>query len=292
MDWSKFLQPRQFPERNLGTSLAREFPYRAHVYSDARIPKRIAPLGMGNLFHARAGVQAALMASFGFDSVADEIDRFGEAYDVAMLTQSPTPFHYMTGEMELKPWVCSRHGQGAMQALESLVSTHGIGARDITAVRLHLSNMYLRPHQHEPAPDTYWEAIYSTQWAATMVLQDIPAGPQWVTAERFADPFSRHLAALVDIVEDPASSAADRELRWLDIRGIAEVDAGGQTYKESRHHEGNLRQSWRRYAGGYGRREVLRNHGALPGARARGTATGGAQNRRSAADINDIAALL
>ena len=49
-----------------------------------------------------------------------------------------------------------------------------------------------------------------------------------------ADPFSRHLAALVDIIEDPASSAAYRELRWLDIRGIAEVDAGGHTYKESR----------------------------------------------------------
>ena len=215
-------------------SLAWEFPYRAHVYTNEREPKRISPFGIGNLFHARAGVQAAMMARFAFESVSDEIDRSRDEYDVSVLTQTPTPFHYLAGEMELKPWICSRHSQGAMQALTDLVEENGIDAHDVTGLRLRLSFMYLRPHQHEPAPDTYWQAIYSTQWAAAMVLQRIPAGPQWVTPERLADPFSRHLAGLVEIIEDEESSAAFRDLRWLDIRGAAEVDSNGRTYQATR----------------------------------------------------------
>ena len=215
-------------------SLAWEFPYRAHIYTDRREPKRISPFGMGNLFHARAGIQAAIMAQLGFESVLDEIDRSREEYDISVLTQAPTPFHYVTGEMELKPWICSRHSQGAMQALTDLANEHGFDAHDVTGVRLRLSFMYLRPHQYEPTPDTYWEAIYSTQWAAAMVLQRIPAGPKWVTAERLADPFSRHLATLVEIIEDPQSSSAYRDLRWLDIRGSAEVDVNGHTFGATR----------------------------------------------------------
>lgn len=215
-------------------SLAWEFPYRAHIYTNQRVSKRISPFGMGNLFHARAGIQAAMMAQFGFESVPDEIDQCREEYDVSVLTQAPTPFHYVAGEMEIKPWVCSRHSHGAMQALTDLVAENAIGAVDVTGVRLRLSFMYLRAHQYEPAPSTYWEAIYSTQWAAAMVLQRIPAGPRWFSAERLADPFSRKLASSVEIIEDPTSSAAYRDLRWLDIRGGAEVDVNGRTYQATR----------------------------------------------------------
>ena len=211
-------------------SLACEFPYRALSYYLApRTPKRISPLGSTS-FATRAGVQASLWAEHGVESVADEIDQWLPEYDETVLLQKPTPYHWVDGQMELKPWVCSRHSQAAIQAAADLVREHAIDPRSVTAVKLKLSGMYLIPHQFERSPDTFLQASLSTQWAISMVLQRLPAGPKWLSSERLADPFSRRLAALVEIVEDPESTRAYKELRWLDIRGAAEITAGGQTY--------------------------------------------------------------
>ncbi|MBM3503585.1 MAG: MmgE/PrpD family protein [Alphaproteobacteria bacterium] len=193
--------------------------------------KRVTPFAsLTPLAHARTGVQAAIMAGYGCDSLSDQIDTQRANYDLAQLLRQPAPWHWVDGEMELKPWVCSRHSQAGMQAVHDLRQQHRIDPKAITAMRLRLSNMYTRPWQWEPAPDTYWEAIYSSQWAAAMIVQGIPAGPQWVSAERLADPFSRKLAAAVEVIEDQESSKAYWELRWMDIRGQAEIDAGGRTY--------------------------------------------------------------
>jgi 2-methylcitrate dehydratase PrpD len=221
-------------------SLAWELPPRTHQPSGAAfIAKRIAPLalssGIGNpLVGARMGVQAAVMIGHGFASVTDEIDHHLDAYDRRLLVEPPAPFERVDGDMELKPWVASRHCQCGLQALDNLVRRHGIAAGQVTRIRLHLSNMYTSQQGwlYEPSPDTYWQAIYSTQWATAMVLQRIPAGPRWVTAERLADPLSRRLAAMVEIVEDPASSKAYWGVNWLDIAGTADVEAGGKTYRE------------------------------------------------------------
>jgi 2-methylcitrate dehydratase len=215
-------------------SLAWEFPMRPHFFPleiKAPTPKRVSALGMGALFHARVGVQATLMAGHGFTSLPDEIDQGMGDYDVAALTRPATPWDVVTDHMELKPWVCSRGAQCAMQAVSTLVQDHAIDPRAVTAVRLRLSKMYTRPHQFDPAPNTYWEAIYSTQWATAMVLQGIPAGPKWVTAERLADPFSRQLAAMVEITEDPESTRAYMELRRLETGGAAEIVVGNATHR-------------------------------------------------------------
>lgn len=217
-------------------SLAMEFPLRPHAFpleAKAPTPKRISPLGMQPFFHARAGVQAAVMIKHDFESVRDEIDNIMGDYDIAALTSPTTPWGIITEHMELKSWVASRGAQCAMQSLDELVKQHRIDPQAIKAIRLKLSKMYLRPHQWEPAPDNYWQAIYSTQWAASMVLQQVPPGPQWVTAERLADPFSRQLAAMVEITEDEESTRAYVELRRLDCRGTAEIDVGGQTHAAS-----------------------------------------------------------
>lgn len=217
-------------------SLAWEFPLRPHFFPleiKAPLPKRVAALGMGALFHARAGVQAALMAGYGFESLPDEIDMAQGDYDLAKLLEPTPPWNIASEHMELKPWVCSRGAQCAMQSIAHIVRDHAIDPQKVTAVRLRLSKMYTRPHQWDPAPARYWEAIYSTQWAAAMVLQRIPAGPKWVTAERLADPFSRRLAAMVEITEDPDSTRAYMELRRLETRGAAEVHVGGQVYRRS-----------------------------------------------------------
>ena len=218
-------------------SLAWEIPPRTHQAGGAEfLFKRISPLALSSgvgapLFGARNGIQAAVMAGLGFESVPAEIDHHMKGYDLDILAGEPTPFHHVDGQMELKPWVCSRHCQCGIQALANLVRDRRIDADTVTGLRLHLSNMYQRAWLNEPSPETYWEAIYSTQWAAAMVLQGIPAGPKWVTADRLADPLSRRLAAMVQITEDPVASQAYWDLDWLAIRGTAEVDVAGQTHK-------------------------------------------------------------
>lgn len=213
-------------------SLAWESPFRNHsfpIFAPPPTAKRISPIGMQMLYHARAGVQAATMIRVGFPALTDEVDRVVAAeYDAAVLT-GPAPWPGVNDQMELKPWVSSRHCQAALQAMHELMERRPIDARKVTAVRLQLSAMYLRPHQWEPAPENFWQAIYSTQWATSMLLQRIPAGPQWVTPERLADPFSRALAARVTITEDTASTEAYGNLRPHDVNGIVEIDVDDET---------------------------------------------------------------
>ncbi|MSO64455.1 MAG: hypothetical protein EXQ85_01400 [Alphaproteobacteria bacterium] len=222
-------------------SLAWELPHRAvatgnaQVFASAFERKRISPLGTPGqlatpLFHARAGVQAAVMASHGLESIPDEIDRFAADYDVAELMRSPTPFD-LCEHIELKPWPCNRPGQCALQALADLVRDHAFDAGAITSVRLSVPYPSTVPHQFEPEPETYWEAIYSVQWAAAMVLLGLPAGPQWVSAQRLVDPVARRLCQVTEVVEDRDATRAYNELRRADVRGTAEVVAGGRTYR-------------------------------------------------------------
>lgn len=217
-------------------SLAWEIPPRLHQAGGAEfVAGRISPLALASgvgapLFGARSGVQAAVMVEHGFESVAGEIDRHLADYDRDVLLDSAPPFHHVDGQMELKPWISSRHCQCGLQALADLVARHDIDAGKVGRIRLHLSNMYQRPWLNEPAPKTYWEAIYSTQWAAAMILQRIPPGPKWLSPEQLQDAPSRRLAAMVEITEDPEASRAYWDLDWLAIRGTAEIEHGGQTY--------------------------------------------------------------
>ena len=223
-------------------SLAWELPHRARPVRAGTAPasffrrKRISPLGTPGalaspLFHARAGIQAAVMVQHGFSGVADEIDEQAGDYDTEALTRQPVPFD-LVAHMELKPWPCVRPGQCAIQALDTLMSKHGLAAASITAVTLRVPGVATVPHQFEPEPENYWEAVYSLQWAAAMVIQRIAPGPKWLTSERLADPVSRRLAALVEVVEDPASTAAYTAFRRHAVLGTAEVRAGGQTCRE------------------------------------------------------------
>ena len=217
-------------------SLAWEVPPRIHIAGGAAFKeKRIAPLALSSglgapLFGARNGIQAAVMVGHGFESVPDEIEQYLDEYDPDVL-MGPAPFARVEGEMELKPWVCSRHAQCGMQAVDNLVKKHAVDANSVTGIRLGLSNMYQKPWLNDPSPENYWEAIYSTQWATAMILQQIPAGPQWVIPERLADPLSRRLAAMIEITEDPEASRSYWELDWLAIRGTAEIDVGGKTHR-------------------------------------------------------------
>jgi len=59
-----------------------------------------------------------------------------------------------------------------------LLDKPAIDASKVTALRLRLTFMSLVPHQIDPSPDDYWQAIYSTNWCSAKVLQRITAGPK------------------------------------------------------------------------------------------------------------------
>lgn len=222
-------------------NLAWEMPHRFRADTSSRVAtlafeaKRISPFGTPGplatpFFHARHGIEAALLVAHGLTSVEAEIDRDRADYDVPGLLRQPPPFD-LIGRMELKPWPCNRPGQCAIQALSDLLQDHAIDPDTVTELRLHVPRVSAVPHQVDPAPDTYWEAIYSIHWAAAMVVLGIPAGPKWVTASRLRDPRARRLAAMVEVREDREATLAYEETRRDDVLGSVEIVAAGRSYR-------------------------------------------------------------
>ncbi|MBM3503003.1 MAG: MmgE/PrpD family protein [Alphaproteobacteria bacterium] len=217
---------------NRALSIAWELPTKSLLFQLPKIAKRVSRLGSGNLWLGRHGVQAGLMAAHGFDQLSDEIDVLGSEYQLSALVRSPSPYHYTATELMLKPWPSSRLCHGALQMLERIVAEERIAPEEITRVRLHLADLYTIPHQFDPAPDEYWQAIYSVQWGTAMALLRLPPGPAWYTTERLRDPVSRALAQKIELVEDPEASAALRTKRWLDIPNTVELHARGRVFRD------------------------------------------------------------
>ncbi|MBM3502578.1 MAG: MmgE/PrpD family protein [Alphaproteobacteria bacterium] len=273
-------------------SLAWEFPHRPNLYNRPKIRKRASAVGYGNLFFCRNGIQAALMTAAGLRSVPDEIDQHAADYDSARLTDPTRPYHYLSQTMQLKPWVTSRFAQSVIQTLGELVREHRIDPASVTRLRVYLPSIYLIPLQFEPSPDTYFEAIYSVHWAVAMAVLGVPTGTSWVTKERLADPVSRRMAAMVEVIEDPESTKAFNELRWLDISGAAEIEAGGNVYRGER----RLRDTYGSPAAPMTQAMVENKFmdatsRSMPAAKAR-TLFAALQTIERVADVNDIAKLM
>ena len=215
-------------------SLAWEMPHRAAQGETTTtfIPGRISPLGTPGqlatpLYHARFGVQAALMVLHGFESVPDEIDAHKDDYDHATLLGGLNFDDVL--QMELKPWPCVRPGQCAIQALAELIQEHQIDPGAIQGVRLTVPRVATIPHQNESSPTTFWKAVYSLQWAATMIIRQVPPGPQWFTAHQIDHAGNQALAAKIELVEDPDSTQAYAAQRRHEIIGTAEVRTASAT---------------------------------------------------------------
>ena len=118
--------------------------------------------------------------------------------------------------------------------IHDFVEENDIQPPDIKAIRMGLPDVYLMPHQNDAAPERYWEAIYSTAWAAAMVAHRIPPGPDWFTAERLADPACRATAAKVQIEEEPAATAAFTRLDLREVSGWVEIDTPDGTWRGER----------------------------------------------------------
>ena len=218
---------------NLAVGLSWGYPVRQSQLLNPPEPKRISHLGMGNLFLCHDGIQAALLASHGYGEMPDELDRRLGEYDVASMGTSPAPFSYTAEEIQLKPWPSSRLSQGGIQLSLELMEEHGITVEDIERVTVHLPDIYLRPHQYDPSPDTFWEGIYSVQWGTALGILGVEPGHDWFTEKRFGDPAARAMARRIEIVEDPEGSKVFAARRFHEVRNTVELHARGRTFSKA-----------------------------------------------------------
>ena len=110
---------------------------------------------------------------------------------------------------------------------------HRITVEDIERVTVHLPDIYLRPHQYDPSPDTFWEGIYSVQWGTALGILGVEPGHDWFTEERFGDPAARAMARRIEIVEDPEGSKVFAARRFHEVRNTVELHARGRTYSKA-----------------------------------------------------------
>lgn len=209
-------------------SMAWEFPMRQRLYLKPKTPKRVSAFPMGHLFTARGGIQAALMARHGYPNLVDEIDELGDEYDLDALTRRSPGYESITRGLFLKPYVASHLCHMVLQTVSELVEAHDVAPAEITRIEVGLPHIYTIPHQSDPSPDTFWESIYSAQWAISMVAHRVPPGPAWCTSERLADPSSRALAARVRIVEHPEATAALARKDFLAVDGWVRLETAGR----------------------------------------------------------------
>ena len=211
-------------------SMAWEFPMRQRLYLKPKIPKRVSAFPMGHLFTARGGIQAALMAHHGYPNLEDEIDQLGDEYDLDALTLRSPGYESITRGLFLKPYVASHLCHMVLQTVSELVEANEVDPAGITRIEAGLPHIYTIPHQSDPSPDTFWESIYSAQWAISMVAHRVPPGPEWCSTERLADPSARALSERVRIVEHPPATAALLRKDFLAVDGWVRLETAGQVF--------------------------------------------------------------
>ena len=172
---------------NLAMGLSWNYPVRRSQLLGPPEPKRISRMGLGNLWMCQDGIQAALLAMYGYGELPDELDRRDGEYDLDAMTSSPEPFFYTADEIQLKPWPSSRLSQGGIQLTQELMEEHGLAVGDIEHIVVHLPWIYLKPHQFEPDPQSFLEGIYSIQWGTALGIMGLEAGAGWFTDEQLAD---------------------------------------------------------------------------------------------------------
>ena len=218
---------------NLALGLSWNYPVRTSLLMRPPAPKRISRIGFGNLWQCQAGIQSALLAMNGFGELPDELEHRDDEYRLDELESSPEPFFYTADQLQLKIWPASRQCHGALQLLQDLIAEHDLVLDEIDRIVLGLPAFYLKPHMFDPSPETYWEAIYSVQWAATLAILDIEPGPEWFTEQRLADPVVRRLAARIEIEEDRESTRIWDSRHLADVINTVTISTRNRTFHRS-----------------------------------------------------------
>ena len=209
------------------------------------IPPPPLGLGLGKMIGSTAnvmvcpiGVQAALLAESGFTGPLDVIER-ADVYDLEALATSPTPYHYLTYEMYLKPWIApggtSHH---AIDLAVSIVREECLRHEDIDEIKLLVREpMWTSPPFSLSEPSNYWEAIYAIPSVIALILLGKEAGPAWFSNGIRNDPEVVALAKKVNIELDPepldpTEKTTGTIIPYPHERRRAEVTSKGRTFRK------------------------------------------------------------
>ena len=188
-----------------------------HIYLTPRLDW---PNSQHNLWSCQIGIQSALLVASGSGGPPDILDHgAADIYHLDRLAESPVPFHYLTNELNFKPWIGSYGFMGGMQVAGRLVAEHRIDPSTIDHVVFSGSAVYNDPDSVfiDPEPDTAWKALGCVPWAIANVILGHPAGPDWLAPENLADPERRALTRRVRL-ETPYVNEV-------------EISAGGRVYR-------------------------------------------------------------
>ena len=195
-------------------------PDMKHIYLTPRLDW---PNSQHNLWSCQIGIQSALLVALGTGGPPDILDHgAADIYHLDHLEESPAPFHYLTNELNFKPWIGSYGFMGGMQIAGRLVARHRIDPSTIDRVIFRGSAVYNDPDSVfiDPEPDTAWKALGCVPWAIANVILGHPAGPDWLAPQSLADPARRALTRKVRL--ETSESPYVNEV---------EISAGGEVYE-------------------------------------------------------------
>lgn len=220
-------------------SIAAEQPTRGGNFLRPKIARRVSRVPMGFLQSAFGGVQAALMAQDGFESLPDELDQWSAEYDLDALVRPPSPRH-LGAHLALKRFPASHGCQMVLQMVEEWRERKAFDPRSIDSIEVTLPGVYLVPHQNECAPETAMQSIYGAPWALALVAHGVPPGPAWLDPAVLSDPRHRDLAAKVIIREDANATRAMSALDLDAVRGTVTMTSGSAVLRG----EKLIRDTW------------------------------------------------
>ena len=145
--------------RAIGLAWTMVPPDMSHIYLTPRLGWLNS---QHNLWSCQIGIQSAQLVAGGFGGPPDILDHgAAEIYDLASLAASPSPYYYLTHELNFKPWIGSYGFMGGMQLVDRLVTEHHLDHSAIESVVFRGSAVYNDPDSIfiDPSPDTAWKAL-------------------------------------------------------------------------------------------------------------------------------------
>ncbi len=156
---------------------------------------------------ARNGLNAALMVAAGFSGVPDALDGapgFFSAWPAAQpeLAVEALGERYDVMETTIKRWCVGSPIQAPLDAVESLLATHGFGAGDVASIEVELAVEAARVVDGRPMAN-----VNLQHQVALLIVDGTLTFESSHAAERMIDPAVAALAARVRIVPSPELSA-------------------------------------------------------------------------------------
>ena len=199
------------------------------IHKDGSIYRMLGTNSM--ILVAPFGVQAALLASLGYEGPEDIIDH-DATYDLEKLSEldAPSPYFYLTRKAGMKYYLGPYLTGGVIQLALEIMEEEGLRAEHIDQITAGITSVYrlVEPPFSSGAPKDYWEASYAIPWLVAMhLLHGVDkAGPDFFSEEALSDPEALDLANRIRIVYlDPV---VDREKLGITV----EVAVAGRIHRK------------------------------------------------------------